>query len=526
MPKVLIADKLSPRAVEIFQERGVEVDVKVGLDPAALLDIIGEYDGLAVRSATKVTAQVLEAGRRLKVVGRAGIGVDNIDVNAATQHGVVVMNTPFGNSITTAEHAIAMMFALARQIPQANASTHAGKWEKSKFMGVELTGKLLGVIGCGNIGAIVASRALGLKMRVIAFDPFLSHERAEELGVEKVELDELLRRADIITLHTPLTDQTRGILNAAAFAKCKKGVMVVNCGRGGLIVEQDLKEALDSGQVAAAALDVFAEEPARENILFGHPNVVCTPHLGASTTEAQENVSLQVAEQMSDYLTTGAVSNALNAPSVSAEDAPKLRPYMKLAGQLGSFAGQITESGLEAVTVEYEGPVADLNVKPLTQIVLMGLLKPMLTTVNMVNAPVIARERDIRVSETKRAEASDYHTLIRLTVKTENRSRSIAGTLFGGDKPRIVSIEGVPVEAELSPHMLFTRNEDKPGYIGALGRALGDAGLNIATFHLGRTAPGDQAIALVSVDQPVPDTLLKTLNALPQVVSAKALHFP
>jgi D-3-phosphoglycerate dehydrogenase / 2-oxoglutarate reductase len=525
MPKVLISDSLSPRAVEIFRERGVEVDVKTGLKPEDLKAIIGEYDGLAIRSATKVTKDIMSATSRLKVVGRAGIGVDNVDIPAATSRGVVVMNTPFGNSITTAEHAIAMMFALAREIPAANASTQAGRWEKNRFMGVELTAKVLGVVGCGNIGSIVADRALGLKMRVVAFDPYLSHERAVDLGVEKVELDELLARADFITLHTPLTDGTRNLLNAESLAKTRKGVRIINCARGGLIVEEDLKAALESGQVAGAALDVFAVEPAKDNPLFGMDQVICTPHLGASTTEAQENVALQVAEQMADYLVSGAVVNALNMASVSAEDAPKLRPYMALAEQLGSFAGQITESGLKGVTVEYEGHVAELNTRPLTALVLMGLLRPLLDSVNMVNAPVIARERNIEIAETKRERASDYQTLIRVIVDTEQRERSLTGTLFGGEKPRIVGIEDVPIEAEVSSNMLFIRNEDKPGFIGHLGTTLGDAGVNVATFHLGRTAPGENAIALVSVDQRISDELLHKIGALPSVVRAKALSF-
>src|SRR3989338_2516364 len=353
MPKVLISDSLSPAAVQIFKDRGVEVDVKTGLDRDELIKIIGEYDGLAIRSATKVTPQVLAAAKKLKVVGRAGIGVDNVDLPAATAAGVIVMNTPFGNSITTAEHAIDMMLSLARDIPQANASTHAGKWEKSKFMGVEVTGKVLGVIGCGNIGSIVADRGLGLRMKVVAFDPFLTPERAQDLGVEKVELDELLKRADFITLHTPLTDKTRNILNAESIAKCKKGVRIVNCARGGLIVEADLKAAIEAGHVAGAALDVFEEEPAKANPLFGMEQVICTPHPGASTNEAQENVALQVAEQMADYLLTGAISNSINVPSVSAEEAPKLTPFLTLAQQLGSFAGQLTETGISAVTLEY-----------------------------------------------------------------------------------------------------------------------------------------------------------------------------
>lgn len=525
MPKVLISDKLSPAAVQIFKDRGIETDVKVGLSPDELKAIIGNYDGLAIRSNTKVTADVLALASNLKVVGRAGIGVDNVDVPAATARGIVVMNTPFGNSITTAEHAIAMMFALARDIPQANASTHAGKWEKSKFMGVELTGKVLGIVGCGNIGAIVADRAQGLRMRVIAYDPFLSHERAKELNVEKVELEDLFPRADFITLHTPLTDATRNIIDAKAMAKMKKGVRIINCARGGLVVEEDLKAALDSGHVAGAALDVFKVEPAKENILFGHEKVVSTPHLGASTSEAQENVALQVAEQMADYLLTGAVTNALNIPSVSAEDAPKLRPYMRLANQLGSFAGQLTETGIKDVKIEYLGHVATLNTKPLTAIVLEGLLKPMNEAVNMVNAPVVAKERNIKVSEVRSESEGDYHTLIRLTVTTDQRERSVAGTLFGGDKARVVDIKGIAIEAELGPNMLYVTNQDKPGFIGALGTLLGQNGVNIATFHLGRSESGGDAILLTQVDQPVSADLLEKVKALPQVVQAKKLTF-
>ncbi|HEY1720682.1 MAG TPA: phosphoglycerate dehydrogenase [Magnetospirillaceae bacterium] len=525
MPKVLISDKLSAAAVQIFKDRGVETDVKTGLKPDELKAVIGDYDGLAIRSNTKVTADILSAAKKLKVVGRAGIGVDNVDIPAATARGVIVMNTPFGNSITTAEHAIAMMFALARDIPQANASTRAGKWEKSKFMGVELTAKTLGVVGCGNIGAIVAERAIGLKMKVIAYDPFLSVERAKALGVEKVELDELLPRADFITLHTPLTDATRGIIDAKAIAKTKKGVRIINCARGGLVVEEDLKAAIESGHVAGAALDVFKEEPATNNPLFALEQVICTPHLGASTTEAQENVALQVAEQMSDYLLKGAVTNALNTPSISAEDAPKLKPYLDLAHQLGSFAGQLTEHGLRSVTIAYEGQVADLNTKPLSAIILEGLLKPFVETVNMVNAPVIAKDRDITVTETRNPDSSDYHTLITLTVTTEHQTRAVAGTLFGGTRPRIVSIKGISIEAELSTHMLYVTNKDKPGFIGRLGTTLGEAGVNVATFHLGRNQAGGDAIALIQVDQGIAEGLLEKVRAIPNVVQAKALSF-
>jgi len=525
MPKVLISDKMSERATEIFKARGIDVDVKTGMSPDELKAAIGDYDGLAIRSATKVTPEIIEAAGKLKVIGRAGIGVDNIDLPAATAKGIVVMNTPFGNSITTAEHAVALMFALARQLPEADRSTQAGKWEKSRFMGVELTGKTLGIIGCGNIGAIVAERGIGLKMKVIAFDPFLAPDRARELGVEKVELDELLRRADFISLHTPLTDATRHMIDAAAIAKMKPGVRIINCARGGLVVEADLQAAIKSGHVAGAALDVFESEPAKDNALFGSENFVATPHLGASTEEAQENVAVQVAEQIADFLLEGAVVNAINMPSMSADEATKLAPYMKLAHLLGSFAGQLTESGLLKVAIEYQGEAADLNHTPMTATLLEGLLSPVLETVNMVNAPVIARERDVEVTEIKHAKAVDYQTRIKLTVTTEKRVRSVCGTLFGGDKPRIIDIEGIEIEAELSPHMLFTRNEDLPGLIGALGSAIGEAGLNIATFNLGRDKPGGNAIALIAVDDAVTEDVLAQVAALPHITQAKALKF-
>ncbi|MCW9045709.1 MAG: phosphoglycerate dehydrogenase [Alphaproteobacteria bacterium] len=524
MPKVLISDKMSPKAEEIFKARGLDVDYKPGMSPEELKACIGEYDGLAIRSATKATAKIFEAATNLKVIGRAGIGTDNIDKVAATAKGVVVMNTPFGNSITTAEHAISMMMALCRQIPQASESTHAGKWEKSKFMGTEIMGKTLGVIGAGNIGATVCDRAQGLKMRVIAFDPYLSPERAKDIGVEKVELDELFARADVISLHTPLTDSTRNIIGADAMGKLKDGVRIINCARGGLIDEEALKEALDSGKVAGAALDVFAQEPAKENILFGHPNVIATPHLGASTTEAQVNVAIQVAEQLSDYLLDGAVTNALNMPSVSAEDAPKLAPYMLLAEQVGSLAGQITQTGLKKVEIEFQGDVAEVNTKPLSAIVLKGLLSPMMEGVNMVSAPAVAKERDIDISEVTREKCEEYHTLIKLTVTTEAQTRSVSGTLFAG-KPRIVELNGITVEVEVGANMLFLTNEDKPGLIGQLGQTLGENGVNIATFHLGRASEGGEAVALIQVDDAVSMDVLEKVKALPLVVRAEALSF-
>jgi D-3-phosphoglycerate dehydrogenase len=523
-PRVLIADKLSPAAVEIFKQRGVDADVKTGLSKDELLKIIGEYDGLAVRSATKADKDVIAAAKNLKVIGRAGIGVDNVDIPAATAAGIVVMNTPFGNSITTAEHAIAMLFACARQLPAADASTQAGKWEKNRFMGVELYGKTLGLIGAGNIGSIVADRALGLKMKVVAYDPFLSPERAVELGVEKVELDQLLARADAITLHTPLTDKTRNILSAENLAKTKKGVIIINCARGGLVDEAALRKLLDEGHVGAAGFDVFVEEPAKENVLFGAPNFVATPHLGASTVEAQENVALQVAEQMSDYLLTGAVTNALNSPSVTAEEAPRLKPFVALAEKLGAFAGQMVDFGIKAIDIAYEGEVTALNTKPLTAAALAGVLRPMLEDVNMVSAPAVAKERGITVSESKQEDSPVYESLVRITVTTEKGKRSFAGSLLAG-APRVVEVKGMDLDAPFAPTMLYVNNLDKPGFIGALGALLADAQVNIATFNLGRVAAGEDAICLVGIDQaPTPD-LLGKIQALPHVKEARSLRF-
>ena len=528
MVKVLISDKLSPAAVEIFRNRGIEADVRTGLSPADIRAIIGGYDGLAVRSSTKVTRELLDAAPHLKVVGRAGIGVDNVDVKSATARGVVVMNTPYGNAITTAEHAIAMMFALARQIPEASASTRAGKWEKNRFMGVELTNKTLGLVGCGNIGSIVADRAQGLKMRVIAFDPYLTEKRALDLGVEKVELDDLLARADFITLHTPLTDATRNLISREAIARTRKGVRIINCARGGLVDEAALAEALISGQVAGAALDVFEVEPATDSPLFGLEHVVCTPHLGAATAEAQENVALQVAEQMSDFLLSGAVSNAINMPSVSAEEAPRLRPYMELCRLLGAMAGQLSQGRdgtIKSVTIEYEGLAANLNHRPLNAAALAGLLGPMIEGANMVNAPVLARERGIDVAEVVHDRPSEYQTLVRLTIATGQTTRSLAGTLFAGARPRIVEIKGIRIEADFARHMLYVTNQDKPGFIGRFGATLAGAGINIATFHLGRSELGGDAICMVSVDEPVPEDVLEMVRTLPLVMQATALNF-
>jgi D-3-phosphoglycerate dehydrogenase len=524
-PKVLISDKLSPAAVEIFKQRGIEADVKTGLSKEELAEIIGGYDGLAVRSASKVTEKVLARADRLKVIGRAGIGVDNVDIAAASQKGIIVMNTPFGNSITTAEHAIALLLALARKIPAADASTQAGKWEKSKFLGVEITGKTLGIIGCGNIGSIVADRAQGIAMKVIAYDPFLSEERAREIGVEKVELDALLARADFVSLHTPLTDKTHNIIDAAALKKMKRGAFLINCARGGLADEAAVKAALEEGHIAGAAFDVFVEEPAHEDILFGVPGVICTPHLGASTREAQENVALQVAEQMSDYLLNGAITNAVNTPSVSAEEAPRLTPFLALAEQLGLFAGQLTETAIKAVRLEYDGHVGEMNTRVLTAAALAGLLRPLLQDVNMVSAPIMARERGIKVEEMRRAQSGAYETYIRLTVVTDRQERSVAGTVFSDGRPRLIQVKGINMEAELHPHMLYITNDDKPGIIGAIGTTLGEAGVNIATFNLGRDKPGGDAISLLEIDEPLGPEMLKKVSALPNIHQVKPLRF-
>ena len=527
MPKVLISDKLSEAAVQIFRDRGIDVDFMpdLGKDKEKLAEIIGNYDGLAIRSATRVTPTIIEKATNLKVIGRAGIGTDNIDKEAASKKGVIVMNTPFGNMITTAEHAIAMMFAVARQIPEASASTHAGKWEKSKFMGVELTSKTLGVIGAGNIGGIVCDRARGLKMKVIAFDPFLSAEKADKMGVEKVELDELLKRSDFITLHVPKTDQTAGMIDADAIAKMKKGVRIINCARGGLVDENALADALKSGHVAGAAFDVFAEEPAKENVLFNLPNVVCTPHLGAATTEAQENVALQVAEQMSNYLLDGAVENALNMPSMTAEEAKVMGPWVSLAGHLGSFIGQLTDEPIKAINILYDGSVADMNLAALNCSSVAGIMKRVNPDVNMVSAPVIAKDKGIKISTTNQDKSGVFEGYIKVTVVTDKRERSIAGTVFSDGKPRFIQIKGINIDAEIGAHMLYTTNEDVPGIIGLLGNTMGKNNVNIANFTLGRSDAGGEAIALLYVDGAVSQKVLDALESTGMFRQVKPLAF-
>ena len=516
MPKVLIADKMSPSAMEVFKNRGVDVDVITGLSKDELIKIIPDYDGMAVRSSTRPDAEIITAATNLKVIGRAGIGVDNIDIKAATDRGVVVMNTPFGNAITTAEHAIAMLFAAARQIPSASTRTQNGEWPKSDFKGTELFNKTLGLIGCGNIGSLVAERALGLKMKVIAFDPYLTEERAVKLGVEKVELETLFQRADAITLHTPLVESTKNIVSRKHLGMTKKGVIIVNCARGGLVDEEALKDALEAGHVRAAALDVFAVEPAKENPLFGTPNFIATPHLGASTLEAQENVAVQVAEQMADYLLTGAVSNALNTPSITAEEAPRLKPWVDLADKLGSLTGQLLRGPAKGLEITYKGSVTKLNTSPMSTAALAGLLKAAMPDVNMVSAPVLAKERGINLTESYVDEAERAESLIRLTVQTEERKFAIVGTIYR-DEPRIVRIFGVPMDAAFSENMLYVRNEDRPGFVGKLGNLLGDAKINIATFSMGRVEQGGDAVCLVSIDEAPSAAFCKEIEAIAHV---------
>lgn len=526
-PRVLVSDELSETAVQIFRDRGVEVDYlpALGKDKEKLAEVIGQYDGLAIRSATKVTEKLLASAANLKVVGRAGIGVDNVDIPAASKKGVIVMNTPFGNSITTAEHAIAMMFAVARQIPEANASTQAGKWEKSRFMGVELFNKTLGVIGAGNIGGIVCDRAVGLKMKVLAYDPFLSDERAKSLGVTKVDLDDLLARADFITLHVPLTDKTKNILSRDALAKTKKGVRIINCARGGLIDELALVDALTSGHVAGAALDVFEVEPATQNPLFGMANVVCTPHLGAASTEAQENVALQVAEQMADYLLSGAVQNALNMPNVSAEEAAVMGPWIKLASHLGGFIGQMTDEPIRAINILYDGKVSTMNLAALNQAVIAGVMKTANPDVNLVSAPIVAKERGIQISTTRQDKTGTFDAYIKVTMVTDKRERSVAGTCFSDGKPRFIQIKGINIDAEIGQHMLYTTNEDVPGIIGLLGMTMGKNNVNIANFTLGRSGVGADAIAILYLDQPIDPKVVNTLESTGMFSQVKALEF-
>ncbi len=523
--KVLALDNLQKVGIDVFSREGIEVDVKGKMTPEELAAVIDGYDGVVVRGATKATAAVFEKVSRLKVIGRAGSGTDNIDKVAATKKGVVVMNTPGGNTVTTGEHAIALMMAMARQLPQASSSMKEGKWEKNKFMGTELTDKVLGVVGLGNIGKVVAERALGLKMAVLGYDPYVSKEDALKLGVEPVSLDELYARADFISYHTPLTPETKGMVNAQTIAKMKKGVCLVNCARGALIHEAELLAALESGHVRGAALDVFpVEPPPPDTPLLKHPNVILTPHLGAATTEAQEKVAVLIAEQISDFLKKGTIRNSVNFPSVSAELLPALRPYFTLCEKLGSFQGQLLDAPLAELKVEYLGEASKLLTAPLTISVLKGLLQHQTEEVNLVNARMVAEERGIKVTETKAPKSEDYASLVRVAAVTEKGQFSVSGTVFGSS-PKVVKINLFPIEADLAGGILMLENLDVPGVVGRLGTFLGEKGINIAGLQLGRKEPGGTAVSLINVDNPVPEKVLAQLSKLPNILSAKYLTF-
>lgn len=522
--KVLVSDNISSKGVEILRNAGLVVDVKTGLKPDELKSIIGDYQALVVRSATKATQDIIEAAKNLKVIGRAGSGLDNVDKAAASKRGIVVMNTPGGNTITTAEHTIAMMFAVARKIPHASASMAKGAWEKKKFMGAELFNKTLGIIGLGNIGGEVARRAQCLGMQVIAFDPFLSEEKANEMGIGKIEVSELIKRADFITIHTPLTNETRNLIRAETIKTMKDGVYIINCARGGIINEKDLYDALESGKVAGAALDVFEQEPPVNNPLVGHDRVVCTPHLGASTQEAQENVAIAVAEQIADYLVHGTIRNAVNFPSIPADQVSALQPYIALADRLGSFASQLFDDEMTGVMIEYKGEVAGLNISTLTLAAIKGLLSPiLLETVNFVNASFIAKERGIEVNETKSSDAGDYNSMITMKIKSPKRELAVSGTLFSRKDPRMVKIDRYTVEIVPEGTMLVMHNNDKPGVIGNIGAIMGSNNINIARMHFGRESAGGNAISVVNVDSAISDELLEKIRHLPNIIDVKVI---
>jgi D-3-phosphoglycerate dehydrogenase len=522
--KVLISDNISPKCVEILKKAGLDVDIKGGMKPEELKACIGDYEGLIIRSATKVTSEVIDAATSLKVIGRAGSGLDNVDRTAATKKGIVVMNTPGGNTITTAEHTIALMVSMARQVPQATISMKAGKWEKKKFMGVELFNKTLGIVGIGNIGSQVAKRMQAFAMNVIAFDPFLSEDKAKAMGVEKVDLRELFRRSDFITVHTPLTTETRNLINRETLAIMKPGVRIINCARGGIISEKDLYDALVAGKVGGAALDVFEKEPPENNPLLTLDTVVATPHLGASTREAQENVAVAVAEQVVDYLVNGTIRNAVNFPSIPADQIAKLQPYITLAEKLGGFSSQIFEGGVTEITIEYCGDASTVDTAPVTIAAIKGFLNPiLLETVNFVNAPVIARERGIEVKEIKSTDEGDYQSMITLRLKAKDKVSSVAGTLFSKKDPRIVFIDDFKVEIVPEGELLFMFNNDKPGVIGNIGTLLGKNSINIARMHFGRETPGGMAISVVSIDAHASPQIIDKIRKLPNIISVKQI---
>jgi D-3-phosphoglycerate dehydrogenase len=525
--KVLISDNLSPKGVKVLKKAGLDVDIKTGMTPQELKKEIGQYEALVVRSATKVTAEIIDAANNLKVIGRAGSGLDNIDKTAATKRGIVVMNTPGGNTITTAEHTVSLLFSMARQIPQAMASMKQGKWEKKKFTGVELFGKVLGIIGLGNIGAHVAKTAQGVGMKIITYDPFLSEEKAKALGVKVVGLEDLIKKSDVITIHTPLTDDTRSLINADAIDKMKNGVMLINSARGGIVDEQALCDALKSGKVAAAAFDVFAQEPPKDCPLLELDNFIATPHLGAATQEAQDNVAIAVSEQIVDYLVNDTIRNAVNFPSVSADTLPSIKPFVNLAERIGGFLSQNFDSAIDQVVIEYMGGVAELLLEPIKIAVLKGILAPILEeTVNFINAPLIAHERGIQVKEMTSEDAGDYHSMLVVTIKSGSKTSRLSGVLHGKKEPRIVSINGFAVEVVPEGHMLVVINKDKPGVIGNIGELLGKNNINIARMQFGREKPGGKAASVVSIDTPASKKILSAIQKLPNVISVKQIHLP
>ncbi|MCL0083319.1 phosphoglycerate dehydrogenase [Thermodesulfovibrionales bacterium] len=525
MMKVLVSDSISSKGIEVLRKAGLEVDVKTDLKPDELKAIISDYHALIVRSATKVTSEIIEAATNLKVIGRAGSGLDNIDKYAASKRGVVVMNTPDGNTITTAEHTIAMIFSIARKIPQASASIAQGKWEKKKFVGIELFNKTLSVIGIGSIGGEVARRAQALGMNVIAYDPFLSKDKAKAMGVEKLDFIEVIRRADFVTIHAPLTNETRNLIKRESLKEMKTGVFIINCARGGIVNEKDLYDALKSGKVAGAAMDVFEKEPPVDNPLVKHERVVCTPHLGASTKEAQENVAIAIAEQVVDYLIHETIRNAVNFPSIPIDQVAVLQPYITLAEKIGSFVSQIFEGEMAEVTLEYRGEVSKLNISPITIAALKGLLTPILhETVNFVNAPVIAKERRIEVKETKSTDAGDYQGIIAMRIKSPDGELQVDGTLFSKRDQRIVKIDNFTVEIVPEGNMLFMYNNDKPGVIGDIGALLGENNINIARMHFGRDKAGGLATSVVNIDSPVSGEIVEKIRNLPNILSVKVIN--
>jgi D-3-phosphoglycerate dehydrogenase / 2-oxoglutarate reductase len=525
VPKVLVTDGLAPQGFEILgRTPGIEVIDAPGLKPAQLLEAIVDVDALIIRSATQVTAEVIAAAKQLAVVGRAGIGIDNVDVAAATARGIVVMNTPGGNTVTTAEHAIALLVALARHIPQATASMKSGKWDKKSFVGMELYNRTLGVIGLGNIGRIVAQRARGLGMKVVAYDPFLSVDAAAKLEVELLDLDSLLARSDALSVHVPRTPDTAGLLGKAAFAKTKPGVLVVNAARGGIVDEDALLEALESGAVGGAALDVFEEEPPpTDHPLVAHPRVICTPHLGASTEQAQVNVSIAVAEQVRDYLVSGVIDNAVNVPSISKELAVRIRPYLVLGEKLGRFQGQLCKGSIAQIEIEYCGAAAELDVAPITVAVLKGLLEPVTDSVNMVNAPVIAQQHGIRVIESKASRTEDFASAITTRVSGCG-DRLIMGAVFEGRQPRIVRIDDFMLEAIPEGSTLLIHNRDEPGVVGLVGTLLGEAGINISRMQLALHPKRAEAAMLVNVNQAPPQQVVEALRRMPHTISVQVLE--